>query len=129
MTRAITMLVFLLLLASLALAQDPRYGGPPERNADGSIKRSRAVLREFQRIHPCPSTGKTTGACPRWSVNHAIPLACGGVDAVVNLIWMRNDVKRLHDRYERRIFGANPPIADTAACTFVTPTTTLKDHP
>ena len=26
--------------------------------------RSREVTREFQREHPCPSTGKTSGACP-----------------------------------------------------------------
>ena len=26
--------------------------------------RSRQVTREFQREHPCPSTGKTTGGCP-----------------------------------------------------------------
>jgi hypothetical protein len=26
--------------------------------------RSRAVAREFQREHPCPSTGLTSGACP-----------------------------------------------------------------
>jgi hypothetical protein len=26
--------------------------------------RSREVTREFQREHPCPSTGLTTGACP-----------------------------------------------------------------
>ena len=29
--------------------------------------RSRDVTREFQREHPCPSTGLTSGACPRIS--------------------------------------------------------------
>jgi hypothetical protein len=38
--------------------------------------RSRDVTREFQREHPCPSTGKTTGACPGYVRDHIWPLAC-----------------------------------------------------
>jgi hypothetical protein len=49
--------------------------------------RSRAVTREFQREHPCPSTGKTSGACPGCRKDHIVPLACGGRDAVSNLQW------------------------------------------
>ncbi|WP_290964148.1 HNH endonuclease signature motif containing protein [Hydrogenophaga sp.] len=117
MTRAITLLVFLLLVASLALAQDPRYGGPPERDADGNIKRSRAVLREFQRIHPCPSTGLQSGSCPGWFKDHVIPLVCGGADSIVNLQWMPGEIKTCagttcKDRWERRVY-----------CRFVPPTT------
>lgn len=123
MTRAITLLVFLLLVASLALAQDPRYGGPPERDADGSIKRSRAVLREFQRIHPCPSTGLQSGSCPRWHLDHVVPLSCGGADAIFNLQWLPVELKSCRgalckDRWERRVY-----------CRFITQTTTPKDHP
>jgi hypothetical protein len=47
--------------------------------------RSREVTREFQREHPCPSTGKTSGACPGYRKDHIIPLACDGPDAVSNL--------------------------------------------
>ncbi len=47
--------------------------------------RSHAVLLEFQRQHPCPSTGQTTGRCPGYWRDHIRPLACGGADAVVNL--------------------------------------------
>jgi len=32
--------------------------------ASASEPRSRAVTREFQREHPCPSTGRTSGPCP-----------------------------------------------------------------
>jgi hypothetical protein len=39
--------------------------------------RSREVTREFQREHPCPSTGKTRGACPGYRKDHIKPLACG----------------------------------------------------
>src|SRR5207302_9741710 len=36
------------------------------------------VTREFQREHPCPSTGLTTGACPAYRKDHVVPVACGG---------------------------------------------------
>ena len=39
--------------------------------------RSREVAREFQREHPCPSTGLTTGACPGYRKDHIKALACG----------------------------------------------------
>src|SRR5260370_19951592 len=32
--------------------------------------RSREVTREFQREHPCPSTGRTSGACPGYRKDH-----------------------------------------------------------
>jgi hypothetical protein len=32
--------------------------------ASASERRSREVTREFQRERPCPSTGRTSGACP-----------------------------------------------------------------
>ena len=47
--------------------------------------RSREVSREFQREHPCPSTGRTSGACPGYRKDHIEPLACGGPDEVWNL--------------------------------------------
>jgi len=50
--------------------------------ASASEHRSRAVTREFQREHPCPSTGRTSGACPGYRKDHVVPLACGGPDAV-----------------------------------------------
>ena len=49
--------------------------------------RSHAVTREFQREHPCPSTGRTIGACPGYWKDHIVPLACGGPDTVANLQW------------------------------------------
>jgi hypothetical protein len=32
------------------------------------------VPHEFQRTHPCPSTGKTTGAYPGYVRDHVVPL-------------------------------------------------------
>ena len=34
--------------------------------------RSREVTREFQREHPCPSTGKPSGGCPGYREVHAL---------------------------------------------------------
>jgi hypothetical protein len=67
--------------------------------------RSREVAREFQREHPCPSTGKTSGACLGYRKDHVKPLACGGPDAVWNLQWQTVAEARVKDRRERKTCG------------------------
>ena len=67
--------------------------------------RSREVTREFQREHPCPSTGKTSGACPGYRKDHIRPLACGGADAVQNLQWQTIAAAKAKDRWELRTCG------------------------
>jgi hypothetical protein len=67
--------------------------------------RSREVTREFQREHPCPSTGRTRGACPGYRKDHIKPLACGGPDAVWNLQWQTVAEARAKDRWERKTCG------------------------
>jgi hypothetical protein len=67
--------------------------------------RSREVTREFQREHPCPSTGRTSGACPGYRKDHVKPLACGGPDAVWNLQWQTVAEARVKDRWERKTCG------------------------
>ena len=64
--------------------------------------RSREVTREFQRQHPCPATGKTTGACPGWRKDHVWPLACGGSDSVDNMQWQLIADAKAKDAWERR---------------------------
>jgi hypothetical protein len=64
--------------------------------------RSREVAREFQREHPCPSTGLTTGACYGYRKDHIKALACGGPDAVSNMQWQTIRDARAKDRWERR---------------------------
>jgi len=67
-----------------------------------SEHRSRSVAREFQREHPCPSTGRMTGACPGYWRDHVVPLACGGPDAVSNMQWQTVADARAKDRWELR---------------------------
>jgi len=51
-------------------------------------ERSPAVKAEFRRLNPCPSTGKTRGACPGYHVDHREALICGGRDELANLQWL-----------------------------------------
>ena len=101
--------VIALLCAFPALSQDARYCGPPQRSADGTIARSSSVVAVFRRSYPCPATGKATGACPGWSVDHVIPLVCGGCDSVINLQWLPNQIKSASgpypkDRWEQKVY-------------------------
>jgi len=110
--------------------EELRYCGKPVRNARGQIIRHQQPLVAFRSWHACPSTGKHTGACPGWAIDHVVPLACGGCDAVFNMQWLPNDAKSASgphhkDRFERKVYGASPPIADTSECTFVTPGRTI----
>lgn len=117
MMLRLTLLLLALITGFVAHAHDARYCGPPQRSAAGDIIRSRAPLRDFQRIHPCPSTGLSTGACPGWHKDHVIPLVCGGCDTVENLQWLPVEIKACagtdcKDRWERRVYcqyqGAQP---------------------
>src|SRR5205814_2352246 len=55
------------------------------RDANGHIKRSSSAKHEFEKTHPCPSTGKTSGACPGYVVDHVTALKRGGADAPSNM--------------------------------------------
>ena len=109
-----TMCPLLALLAALSLCAqaqdiDPRFAGPPARDADGNISRSTRQRALFVRMHPCPANGNVTGACPGWAVDHPIPLACGGIDAPVNMQWLPVEIKSCagqfcKDRWERRVY-------------------------
>ena len=69
-------------------------------SASAREHRSREVTREFQRRHPCPSTGRTSGTCPGFVKDHIKPLACGGPDAVWNMQWQNVAAAKAKDRWE-----------------------------
>lgn len=98
-----------------------RYTTKVERNADGTIHRSAAVTSAFRKVHPCPATGLIAGGCAGWQINHIIPLACGGRDAVDNMGWFPVSIKTCPDphcidRWERKVYALIPPVPDTAKC-------------
>ena len=64
--------------------------------------RSQTVKHEFQRLHPCPSTGRTTGACPGYIKDHIRALDCGGPDAPSNMQWQTVAEAKAKDKWERK---------------------------
>ena len=106
---------------------DPRYCGEPARDARGVIKRSQAVLKRFTAVFPCPATLTPSTACEGWAINHIIPLASGGCDAPVNLVWLPDAIKSCAgsvcvDRWERK-YHAIPrqPVVIAPPANVVTP--------
>jgi hypothetical protein len=71
-------------------------------SASAKEHRSASVKREFQLTHPCPATGRTTGACPGYVKDHILPLACGGPDAVFNLQWQTIRDAKAKDKWETK---------------------------
>jgi hypothetical protein len=71
--------------------------------ADARAPRSHAAKAEFQRRNPCPSTGKTRGACPGWVKDHVMPLCAGGPDHPSNMQWQTVADAKIKDRDERRM--------------------------
>jgi len=63
--------------------------------------RSSTAVSRFRKAHPCPSTKRTTGACPGWTVDHVCPLSCCGLDAPQNMQWQSKAAAKAKDRVEK----------------------------
>lgn len=63
-------------------------------DSHGKRKRSSSARSAFRRNHPCPSTGRTTGSCAGYEVDHVVPLACGGPDTASNMQWLTKEANR-----------------------------------
>ena len=70
------------------------------RDNHGRIKRSSHAKSEFKHSHPCPSTGKRSGSCPGYVVDHVKPLKRGGADAPSNMQWQTKEAAKAKDRVE-----------------------------
>jgi len=64
--------------------------------------RSRAMRSAFQHLTPCPSTGRTTGACPGYVVDHVVPLCANGADLPSNMQWQSATAAKEKDVLEKR---------------------------
>jgi 5-methylcytosine-specific restriction endonuclease McrA len=65
-------------------------------------KRSKAATDAFKRENPCPSTGRPSGACHGYVIDHIKPLACGGADAPSNMQWQTVAAAKAKDKWERK---------------------------
>jgi hypothetical protein len=70
------------------------------RDSHGRIKRSAAARDAFKRSHPCPSTGRSSGACPGYVIDHIKPLKRGGADDPTNMQWQTTAAAKAKDRVE-----------------------------
>lgn len=69
-------------------------------DSHGKIKRSKSARSAFMRQHPCPTTGKTSGSCPGYVVDHVEALACGGPDDPSNMQWQTRAEAKAKDKTE-----------------------------
>ena len=76
------------------------YATGARRNHHGRIARSARERHAFMRSHPCPSTGKTSGACPGYVVDHIRALKHGGADDPKNMQWQTTAAAKAKDRWE-----------------------------
>ena len=70
------------------------------RGSSGRIKRSSQPKTEFMRSHPCPSTGKISGNCPGYIIDHTQALKSGGTDTANNMEWQSTAAARAKDKIE-----------------------------
>jgi hypothetical protein len=72
------------------------------RDEHGRFKRSEAVKDQFKRQHPCPATGKSSGPCPGYVIDHVVPLCASGPDAAYNMQWQTLEQSKEKDHWERK---------------------------
>ncbi|GHS88147.1 hypothetical protein FACS189487_05750 [Campylobacterota bacterium] len=70
---------------------------------DIDAARSAKARAAFIKSHPCPSTGKTKGACKGWQVDHIKPLKCGGADAPRNMQWLTTAAHKAKTKREAKM--------------------------
>ena len=80
-------------------------GGNPKakgvhRDSHGHIARSSSAKHDFQKSHPCPKTGKSSGACPGYVIDHVTPLEGGSADSPNNMQWQTKQAAKIKDKTE-----------------------------
>jgi hypothetical protein len=70
------------------------------RDSHGRIKRSTRAKDAFKHQQPCPSTGRSSGACPGYVIDHVQALKRGGTDAPSNMQWQTKEAAKQKDKWE-----------------------------
>ena len=71
-----------------------------KRDAKGKSARSEHAKDQFKHQNPCPATGKSSGACPGYVIDHVTPLKRGGADAPGNMQWQTKQAAKQKDKVE-----------------------------
>jgi hypothetical protein len=113
--RLVSMLVLALLLLPVSVegrggssrhrSTAPRVHKPSStpgvrRDPKGRIARSSRARTQFRKSHPCPATGRSTGKCPGYVIDHVVPLKRGGSDQPGNMQWQPTQAAKAKDRVE-----------------------------
>lgn len=93
--------IFALLATSTPSIASPRCDTCP-RDSHGHIQRHASAKAAFKREHPCPATGKRSGACPRYVIDHKKPLCAHGLDIPENMQWQSIEDAKAKDQLERQ---------------------------
>ncbi len=75
-------------------------GAVPPTDSRGRARRSAAAKAAFKSQNPCPSTGRSTGPCPGYVIDHVIALKRGGLDDPTNMQWQTVEAGKEKDRVE-----------------------------
>jgi len=70
------------------------------RDSHGKIARSSSAKSSFKKQQPCPSTGRSSGACPGYVIDHVRPLKRGGADSPGNMQWQTIQAAKAKDKWE-----------------------------
>ena len=91
------------MLLAAAMAVVIAMAAPCEaKKPAGKSRAARSVHAKtaFRKAHPCPATGRASGACPGYVIDHVVPLKRGGADQAVNMQWQTLADARAKDRWE-----------------------------
>ena len=97
---AVLVAAFALLTSQPAFAGGHHSGGGRHaalgvtRDTHGKIARSPEQKAAFKHLHPCPSTGRRSGGCPGYVIDHVMPLKRGGADRPENMHWQTKEAAR-----------------------------------
>lgn len=99
--RIVVMAIVLALSLEPALAGGHgSYSYSLPRDSHGRIERSAKARDEFKKSHPCPSTGRSSGACPGYVIDHVVPLKRGGGDQPSNMQWQTIPDAKAKDKWQ-----------------------------
>jgi hypothetical protein len=76
------------------------YADSAQRDKRGRIARSEKAKADFKKQHPCPATGKSSGACPGYVIDHRQALKHGGKDEPSNMQWQTRAEAKAKDKIE-----------------------------